>query len=294
MKKSTKTSIITGVIIVVIGVVVLLCALGMSGWNFKQVNDWQEDTFHSAEIVTKLNVKVNWGQVVINRGETDNVSVKYEFDDRYAPKFEEKDGKLSIETSSKRWYEFSYWFENAPRLEITVPQDVDLSEIRLTLNAGTVQLGDGDWGKLFDVELNAGAMTVGEVSVDELRLELNAGALDVSGIVCDKMICDVSAGAFNAKEIVCRQFECDLSAGGVHVKKLDASQIKVDVSAGGADFGLVGAKSDYDVRVDKSAGIQFDVQFLHRHVADGYCTGVQFDVKQFAPIAIAQLHRSRV
>ena len=254
MKKSTKTSIIAGVIIVVIGVVVLLCAMGMSGWNFKRVNQWQEDTFHSTEIITKLNVKVNWGQVVVNRSETDGISVKYEFDDRYAPKFEEKDGKLSIETSSNRWYEFNYWFENAPRLEITVPQNVDLSEFRLTLNAGTVQLGDGDWGKMFDVELNAGTISVGNVSVEEMYVELNAGAFDAKKIASDNVTCNISAGAFNAKEIVCRQFECDVSAGAANVKKLDASKIKVDVSAGSVNLGLVGAKSDYNVRVDKSAG----------------------------------------
>ena len=254
MKKSTKTSIITGVIIVVIGVVVLLCAMGMSGWNFKKVNQWQEDTFHSTEIITKLNVKVNWGQVVVNRSETDNVSVKYEFDDRYEPKFEEKDGKLSIETSSKRWYEFNYWFENAPRMEITVPQNVELSEIYLTLNAGTVQLGDGDWGKLFDVELNAGTISVGNVSVEEMYVELNAGAFDAKTIASDNVTCNISAGAFNAKEIVSRQFECDVSAGAANVKKLDAYKIKVDVSAGSVNLGLVGAKSDYNVRVDKSAG----------------------------------------
>ena len=254
MKKSTKTSIITGVIIVVIGVVVLLCAMGMSGWNFKKVNQWQEDTFHSTEIITKLSVKVNWGQVVVNRSETDNISVKYEFDDRYAPKFEEKDGKLIIETSSKRWYEFNYWFENAPRMEITVPQNVELSEIHLTLNAGTVQLGDGDWGKLFDVELNAGTISVGNVSVEEMYVELNAGAFDAKTIASDNVTCNISAGAFNAKEIVSRQFECDVSAGAANVKKLDAYKIKVDVSAGSVNLGLVGAKSDYNVRVDKSAG----------------------------------------
>ena len=254
MKKSTKTSIVTGVIIVVIGVVVWLCAMGMAGWNFKQVNEWREKTYYASADITKLNIKVNWGYVVINRSDTGGVSVKYEFDDRYAPNFEEKDGKLIIETSSKRWYEFSYWFQNAPRLEITVPQDADLSEIRLTLNAGTVQLGDGDWGKLIDVELNAGTISVGNVTVDDLNVDVNAGAFDAKNLDCDSVTCNIRAGAFNAKEIICRQFECDLNAGAANVKRLCAYKIKVDVSAGGVDLGLVGPKSSYNVRVDKSAG----------------------------------------
>ena len=255
MKKSTKTSITTGVIIIVIGIVVLLCALSACGWNVKRVNEWQEDTFNATASVTRLNVKVNWGQVVVKRAATDNVSVKYEFDDRYVPKFEEKDGKLSIETSSKKWYEFNYWFENAPRLEITVPQELDLSEIQLTLNAGTVEFGDGEWCAKMSVKINAGTVTMGEISANEIDVKLNAGAFQAKTIDCDNISCKLNAGAFDVKEINCSKFDCKLNAGGFNVKKLDSSSsIKVDVSAGSANLGLVGDKSDYAISVSKSAG----------------------------------------
>ena len=253
MKKSTKTSIITGIIIVVIGVVVLLCALGMSGWNFKEVNEWQENFYYSNASVSKLNVKVNAGKVVIKHSETDEIQVRYQFNDKYQPQFSENSGVLSIETAHKKWYEFNWWFNDAPLIEIHVPQNLT-PEIDLELNAGTVQLGDGNWGKLIDVELNAGAITIGNVSVDELYLDVNAGAIDVQKIQCQKITCSISAGAFSAKEIICDAFECDISAGGVEVKTLDSRSIKVDVSAGSAELWLVGAKSDYNVSVDKSAG----------------------------------------
>ena len=254
MKKNIKV-IVAGVVVAVIGLVVLLCALGMSGWKFDRVNDWQEDTFNATATVERLNIKVNWGKVVVTRGETDKVSVKYEFDDRYAPKFEENNGKLTIETPQKRWYEFGFWFENAPRMEITVPQDVALSDIHLTLNAGTLQFGKGDWGKRIDVELNAGALSMDDVVTEQLYVVVNAGAFSVTKAQCELFSCNVSAGAFDAKELSCTTFDCEISAGSMNVKKLDSSQlIKLEVSAGSANLGLVGAKTDYNVSVSKSAG----------------------------------------
>ena len=254
MKKSTKTSIITGVIIVVIGVVVLLCALGASGWNFKQVNEWQQNTYNATESVERLGIKVNWGKVVVNRGDVEKVSVKYEYNDRYVPTFEEKNGKLSIETSQKRWYEVNYWFENAPRIEITIPHGVYISEVNLTLNAGTVEFGDGEGCAAMSVKINAGTVSMGKVSAKDFDVKLNAGALQAQMLDCEKVNCKLNAGSFDVKEIRCKQFDCEINAGAVNVSKLDTTLAKVNVSAGSANLGLAGAQSDYNVSVSKSAG----------------------------------------
>ena len=253
MKKGLKT-IVAGVVVAVVGVVVLLCALGASGWNYNRVGNWEEDTYATDAEITKLTIEVNAGQVVIKRGSSNTVFVKYQYNDKYKPEFKEKgDGVLSIETAKKRWYNFNAWFEDAPTIEIEINENC-FPVIDLELNAGTVQLGDGNWGNLIDVELNAGAMAIGNVTVDELHLDVNAGALDAQKIQCQKATCQLSAGAFSIKELVCGSFDCDVSAGSAEVKKLDSASITLDVSAGSAALGLAGAQSDYNVRVDKSAG----------------------------------------
>ena len=253
MKRTMKV-IIAGLVIAVVGLLVLIGAIAASGWNVNRVNEWQEDTFTAAATVERLDVKVNWGQVAINRCDTEKVTVKYEYDDKYTPKFDEKNGKLTIETSQKRWYEFGYWVVNAPRIEISVPQSVKLNEVQLTLNAGTVQFGDGEWCTTMSVKINAGTLSMGTVSVNELDLKLNAGAMEVKKIECDKVVCKMNAGAFDANEILCREFDCDISAGSANIKKLDAQAIDLDLSAGSASLGLVGAKSDYNISTKVSAG----------------------------------------
>ncbi|MCH5159913.1 MAG: DUF4097 family beta strand repeat protein [Clostridiales bacterium] len=255
MKKSTKTSIITGIIIAVIGIVVVLCALGMSGWKFKNIRKWESQSVAFDTPITKLKMEVNAGQATVTRGATDKIVVTYDYDDAYQPEITTKDNGnvLSVVTGKKHWYEFNFWFGNAPTIKIEIPQDWT-PNVYVTLNAGSLSIGNGDWSELMEVELNAGAVSIGDVTVEELRIDINAGALEMGKIVSNKVTCNISAGAFTVKEITCSTFECDVSAGGANVKKLDASRIKVDVSAGSANLGLVGAKSDYSIGVDKSAG----------------------------------------
>lgn len=255
MNRIWKT-VITGGIIAVVGVVVFLCALGASGWDFDSVTEWQEGTFTAANEITKLNVQANAGKVIIKRGDTDTVSIKYQYNDVYKTEIiENENGTLSIEAGKKEWYRinFTFWYKAAPTTEIEIGQNCN-PNIDLTLNAGTVNFCDGDWGDRVDVTINAGTVSFGKIATDKLKVQINAGAMSANKIECQQVSCELNAGAFNATEIVCDKFVCDISAGGVEVKKLASRNIRVDVSAGSANLKIAGTKSDYNIKVDKSAG----------------------------------------
>lgn len=234
MKKSVKV-IIAGAIVAAIGLMMVLCALGISGGSLKGIRNWQTQSVEFDTPINKLQMEANAGQVTIRRGATDKIKITYDYDDSYAPEIGLKNGGvLNIETGRKHWYDLGLWFNNAPSMQVEVPENWTFA-LDVTLNAGSLTIGDGDWGEVMDVELNAGAVSIGNVTVTKLNIEVNAGGL-------------------TAKEVVCSEFDCEVNAGGVNVKKLDATTITVDVSAGSANLGLVGAKSDYNIRVDKSAG----------------------------------------
>lgn len=255
MKKSTKSSIIAGVVIAVVGVIVLICALGMSGWKLNSGKNWETDTVTVEKPITKLELKVNYGKVTLKQSAVETASVTYQYDEKHRPEIAVNDnGLLKIHTAEKKWHEIGYWFGDAPTIEVTLPAESDFVIVDLELNAGTIEIGDGDWGVTVYVEVNAGAVVFGDVSMNDLHVDVNAGALDAGKIQCQKVACSVSAGAVSVKELTCGAFGCDVSAGAVEVKKLDSSRVKLDVSAGSVTLGLVGAQSDYRVSVDKSAG----------------------------------------
>lgn len=253
MNRIWKT-VIAGVIIAVGGVIVLLCALGASGWDMGNITEWQEDTYTAANEVTKLEIKANAGSVIIKRGKTDTVTVKYEHNDVYKTEINQNStGALSIEAGKKEWYKLTFWYQDAPTTEIEIGENCNPT-IDLTLNAGNVYFCNGDWGKRVDVTVNAGLVEFSDLKSYELNVKINAGAMRVNKIDCQQVKCELNAGKFETKEMICDKFDCNISAGVVNVKKLDSSTIKVDVSAGSVNLNVAGSKSSYTISVDKSVG----------------------------------------
>lgn len=254
MKRIWKT-VIAGVIIAIGGVVVLLCALGAAGWDVENVTEWQTDTYKATNEVRKLEIKVNAGKVIISRGTTDTVTVRYEHNEVYQTNVSENNyGALSIEAGQKKWYKVTLWYDDAPTTEIEIGRNCKPT-LNLTLNAGSVYFRDGNWGERVDVTVNAGLLEFNSgLTAEELKVKINAGAMRASKIDCQQVTCHLNAGKFEVNEIVCDKFDCHVSAGAVEVKKLDSSNIKADVSAGSATLNVRGFKWDYNIMVDKSAG----------------------------------------
>ena len=234
--KRVKKAVIAGVIIAVVGAVVFLGAMGATGWDFSKIDNWEQDTYTANAVVSKLDVDVSAGKVVINRGDVEVVTVKYDYNETYKPEIVQNGSVLKIETPKKKnWIEFSFWFSKAPTTEITLPKDMSINQLKLTLNAGKVVLGDGYWGDLVNVKLNAGTLTVGDVQANEILVDINAGT-------------------FKATKLNCSRLTCDVSAGSAKISSLRCGDVILDVSAGSANIKFAGAQSEYNITVKKSAG----------------------------------------
>lgn len=214
--KRVKKAVIAGVIIAVVGAVVFLGAMGATGWDFSKIDNWEQDTYTANAVVSKLDVDVSAGKVVINRGDVEAVTVKYDYNEEYKPEIVQNGSVLKIQTPKKKnWIEFNFWFSKAPTTEITLPKDAVFAEFDLTLNAGSVIFGD--------------------VKADTVKVEINAGS-------------------FKATSVECNKITCDINAGSAKISSLRCNSIDLDVSAGSANIEVAGAMSEYNISVDKSAG----------------------------------------
>lgn len=253
MSRSVK-AIIAGVIITVGGLVVFLCAMGASGWNLYRANNWQEGTTDFSTPVTKLNIKVDAGQVKIRRVNSEQIIITYDFNEVYQPEiFMREDGALNITTGHRRWYEFGSWYGDAPKMQINIPESW-YPNLDLTMNAGTLDIDDGIWGVYTSIKVNAGVVNVGDIKTGDLEIKLNAGKLDTGKITCEKVFCKLNAGTFDVEEVICKEFTCKLNAGNADVGRLDSISTSLNLSAGSVTVHLVGEQSDYNISVDKSAG----------------------------------------
>ncbi|MCH5142903.1 MAG: DUF4097 family beta strand repeat protein [Clostridiales bacterium] len=230
--KSMVKAIIAGSCIIVLGVAILLVALGLNGWTFKAHFDTKE--FNAEQENNKIIVENSVGSMKINYYDGEKVQILYPEAQNYNVDIVEKDGHVQVITPSPKWYEFSIWWANIPETVINLPKDIEF-ELELIVKAGSLRLLDGQYSKI--------------------RLTVHAGSLNASGVQCDTFKAEVNAGSMQIDSLICAtSFRGEVNAGSLNAKYVACSDITAKVSAGSLTMTLKGNKSDYNISAYVSAG----------------------------------------
>ncbi|MDE7348077.1 MAG: DUF4097 domain-containing protein [Clostridia bacterium] len=242
---------IAGAVILVVGIVILVIALGVHGWQFD--GDYEMKYYECAEQNTTLNIDFSAGTLEINYYDGEKIKIEYPENKVLTSTISESNGTLSFSTTTKRKWNVFNWFSKIPEAKIWIPQG-DIMNIHLDMNAGTTKFADGEYGD-FIIGMNAGTLQIGDVACKKLAVELSAGTLSMKNMVsAEDVRLDLSAGTLNIQSLVCPSLIGNVNAGTANISRLNTSSVDVDVSAGTVRLGMVGAKSDYNVAVKKSAG----------------------------------------
>lgn len=250
MKRFLKF-VIAGAVIFGIGIAIMVITLGVNGWNID--DDYEMMSYECSEQNSVLDLEFSAGTLDIDYYDGDTIKVEYPQNKNLTANITEKDGTLTYETiSPRKWWNWN-WLRNIPTAKILIPKG-DVIDVQLDIDAGTVKIADGAYGN-FEVEMNAGTLDIGNIVCDKLSVEMNAGTIGVKSASSSKdVLMDVSAGTIKIGSLTCPSFVGDVNAGTANIERLQASSTVVDISAGTMKLCMVGAKSEYNVVVDKSAG----------------------------------------
>ena len=165
--------------------------------------------------------------------EGDKIEIDYHTSNLYRIDISEKNGSLNFELRSK-WWRTSWGVINHPKTIVRLPEN-GVYDLELDMSAGSAIINGGTYGNL--------------------KIDMSAGSVFVKdGIVCKKLNIDLSAGKVDVNSVECSSLNVDLSAGKVDIDRITCPKIDIDLSAGSVDLGVCGIKSEYTIRVDKSAG----------------------------------------
>lgn len=230
--KGLGKSLAAGIVIIIFGVAILLVALGLNGWTLK--TDWESMEFESQSQITSLHLDYSAGDVETVFYDGDKIRVEYPTSKVYKTEVKEADGKLSVISGKRHWYDFSlWWFLKVPTARIYIPNG-SVIDLDIILNAGTLKIPDGGFGKV--------------------DIKMNAGKIDLGKIESEKFDCYVNAGALYAENIICGEFRTEVNAGSADFKNLTSASVNLKVNAGSLNADINGNENDYTVTVDKNAG----------------------------------------
>ena len=238
-RKPRKKHVWLAVVLSIVAVIVLFAVLGVviivgiNGWQFVTKVNWESRTYECYDTITDIDLEFSAGQLKIERYDGDTIKAEYSYCDQFTTEFTVTGTRLSIYTTSLRWFNTILWFNKIPTTTLYIPSSL-APNLDVEVNAGHVTISEGAYGKV-QVELNAGAIMVDEMQCSTCTIEVNAGALNIKGLSCSKLVADVSAGSLNVNGL-----NCDI--------------ILLEVSAGSANLTVLGNKEDYTIVREVSAG----------------------------------------
>lgn len=185
-----------------------------------------------SENIQNIRLDFSVGEIETVFYDSDKIEIDYHTSDIYSVDISEKNGTLNFKLHSL--WKLGWAVIDHPKTTIKLPQN-NVYSLELDMSAGSANIGSGNFGNL--------------------KLDMSAGKIDIDGnIKCEKLDIDISAGKIDIGSIECSSFTVDLSAGQVGIDRITCPLIDIDLSAGAVNLGVDGVKSEYTIRVDKSAG----------------------------------------
>ena len=229
--KGIGKAIISGVIIIAIGIAILLIGLALNGWSIG-FKEFEMKRYEAVEENTSLKVDFGAGNLKTVFYDEDKIAIDYPTTKGYSTDISEKNGKLSFKTKVKM-FSFGIGKWQIPDAVIYLPKDI-VFDLNFDLGAGTVDIESGKYGNI-KIDVGAGTFTMGDT-------------------VCTDFNADVSAGKLEVSRLDCRKADLDVSAGKIKISSLTCPEIYADVSAGSLEICVAGVKAEYSISTSVSAG----------------------------------------
>lgn len=229
--KGFAKCLIAAAILVGAGIALLLIGLGVSGWKLNP--EITEKTYiQSSENIKNISLDIAAGEFETVFYDGEKIEIDYFTSTTKKVEIKESGTTLTYRESNRWWINFIGF--KYPKVVIKLPQS-NIYNLDVDMSAGIVSIAGGTFGNL-DVDMSAGMVKFND------------------SITCGKLNIDISAGKIEADKIDCSSLKVNVSAGAVEIDEIICPVIDIGVSAGSVNLGIDGIKSEYTIRVDKSAG----------------------------------------
>ncbi len=226
--KKVSVALIVGIVLSVIGVIMMAATAVFAYNEYKNYNKFTEDTL---TLSGDVDYKFEFSAGTVNfHTTTEDSYITYKIVNLYEITCD--DEKVVLKNKNKFLFGF---LGNKNVLDVYLNEEIADNYVEIKLNAGKINVEDELSFAKLDIKLNAGTITINKLAVaGELDIKLNAGELHLKDVSADKITTSINAGTAN----------------------LDAefNSINFTVNAGSFNLTAAGSKSDYTIKVSKSAG----------------------------------------
>lgn len=204
--------------------------------------DMQTETVeHFDSIDLKLDDGVAYNDLKLELIEGDAFSVTFPKDNEYFTcSYQIENGVLKLETKKKQrlvFFQYSFLnFKSEPKtMQVTVPKDTKLSEIKVVSESGDVMINGLQTDKML-LSLEYGDLEITDCEAKSLEVSDESGDVSLSKVICEDVSLTLCYGELALDECETDVLAISNESGSVSVKDTNASDSKYKLSYGNLEL----------------------------------------------------------
>lgn len=262
-KKIRKTCAITGMILLLMGLILFLTGMSLTGWDFGELSTavYKQENYTAQQQVTSLDISYNNAEVrILCDPEAQSVSVSYPVcTDRATGAsakvdITEENGVLRIKEESL--FILINWQFQTPTLTVTLPETA-LETLSVRTQNGNISAENIATENKAEFITQNGEIRISQINASELSLQTDAGGIILKNIQCQTLQAETDLGSVqlsgtltaDSAKFTSELGDIDLSEGVV-----DANNIYFSTDMGNISAKLSGKQQDYSADVTWDMG----------------------------------------
>lgn len=193
-------------------------------------DDNADKTVVELENFSKINLKSNTSNVVIEKDDVEKPRLEYVEREKVSLDFSVSLGELTVVQKVKFHFSFGPNYYNS-KLRVVVPRNFDLESVKLEVDAGNVKIRDLDLQEVF-MDINAGNLKVEDTKVENFKLESNAGNVKLENVSSSDNKLELNAGNMKLKDSNLNRGKIEVNAGNIKIDNSLLDNVELDVNAG--------------------------------------------------------------
>ena len=272
MTKSKKW-IISGSVLVGVGMLICLTAYALSGYDFTKLNNvkYVSNTYNVNDVFENINIKADTENISFLPSDDGKCKVVCYEEENMTHNVRTENGTLVIDGNTKKKVqimnigvmtqipeitlylpkkEYEILTIDSDTGDTVIPKEISFESINVTLSTGDVTCNSSADGTI-SIGTDTGDINIYNVSASDMKLVSDTGDVDISDVtLTENLYIEENTGDVTMKNVSCRNFTSKEDTGSLNMTNVIASdEFRLesdtgDIEFNGCDAETIYAKSD--------------------------------------------------
>lgn len=235
MSKEVKMWLVIATSLVLIGCIILGCALYMAEFDFKklQTTKYETNTHEINEKFENIEIHTNTANITFLLSKNEKIEVLCFEETKEKHLVSVKENTLFIELqNNKKWYEHIGINWNSPKITLSLPKG-KYGDLKIKLSTGDVKIPKHFGFKSMDIKGSTGEINSAAEVQGAVKMKTSTGGISLENISAGSLNLTVSTGKLSVSNVICKEdAKFKASTGKTILSDLKCKNLTSDADTG--------------------------------------------------------------